>query len=522
MPIRCRRCGTDLLLPGFRCPEGLEPRPCMAPDGTTLVGRLLADRYTLLEVKGVGGMGTVFRAKQESMGRDVAVKILPRHLADDEQAISQFAHEARVLGRLNEPHTVAVYDFGQTEDGLLFLVMELLKGRSLSRILRLAGPMAPRRALPITRQIADSLQNAHANGIIHRDVKADNVFLTDNAWSRDVVKVLDFGIAVLARGRTGTPDADGIIVGTPEAVSPEQVLGLALDARTDVYSTGALLYQLLTGHPPVEGETPEAIFRRKAAMESPPRLRERHPEMNLPQEVDDLVAGMMEPDREKRPASMKEVRAALTRIMRALDAPSARAEPQSSFRRMVEAVRGRPATASAGRADERYDWSRVSLALRCLGIATRAYRQAADECRSDVGRDVMRELAVLAASDMDQVREVIDLLAEGGSPPRLQPLSPDSTRFDMLVQRLMTYSDALAFGGDSRGVRRSLEESARDLRAAAAEWDLMLEESIGREARQFAEAMRLLAWDHVARLDELVLHLQRRQERTGDTMREKR
>ena len=250
-------------------PAPAEPRPpapgaVTAPKGSPrdkLEGRIIAGRYEVLERVGVGGMGTVYRAYQASMDREVALKVLSRALTDDEQNVKRFHQEAKAASRLRHPNTITLHDFGQTEDGILFIAMEFLEGRPLDGVLG-DGPLDPVRAIRIMAQVCRSLHEAHKAGIIHRDLKPDNVYLTELEGEADFVKVLDFGVAKLKESskEAGTLTQAGMIFGTPRYMSPEQSQSQDLDARSDLYSMGVILYELLTGHPPFDADNPVAIL----------------------------------------------------------------------------------------------------------------------------------------------------------------------------------------------------------------------------------------------------------------------
>ncbi|HEX4460211.1 MAG TPA: serine/threonine-protein kinase, partial [Polyangia bacterium] len=195
-----------------------------------LLGRVLGGRYRLLERLGQGGMGTVYRATHTLMEKPVAVKILRPEMATDAEAIARFHREARSASRLDHDHCIRVTDFGQSDDGHLFLVMELLDGVSLSHVTR-RGPVPPGRAAAVGVAVAEALAHAHEQGLIHRDLKPDNVFLARRAKGREIVKVLDFGLAKLASDSALGPSItrDGTVFGTPEYMAPEQAEGEKLD-----------------------------------------------------------------------------------------------------------------------------------------------------------------------------------------------------------------------------------------------------------------------------------------------------
>ncbi len=222
--------------------------------------RLIGERYELGELIGYGGMAEVHRGRDVRLGRDVAIKILRADLARDPSFLNRFRREAQSAAGLNHPAIVAVYDTGEDRsaaDGapVPFIVMEYVEGRTLRDILKSEGPLPPRRAMEITSEVAGALDFSHRNGLIHRDVKPANVMITRTG----AVKVMDFGIARALSDNAATVTQTAAVIGTAQYLSPEQARGEAVDARSDVYSTGCLLYELLTGKPPFQGDSPVAV-----------------------------------------------------------------------------------------------------------------------------------------------------------------------------------------------------------------------------------------------------------------------
>ena len=225
-----------------------------------LVGVTLDGRYRLDAVLGEGGMGSVFRATQLAMDRKVAVKLLKPHLTGDQAALERFAREARTTRKVDSPHAVKILDFGVTPLGDYYMVLEYLDGRTVQRELEIDGPFAPARVAHIARQALHALGAAHAQGLIHRDVKPDNLLLMRVGADGDYTKVLDFGVAKLMQGASGDPaqlalTAAGMVFGTPEFMSPEQACGQPLDGRSDLYSLAATMFVMLTGTGLFEGNT---------------------------------------------------------------------------------------------------------------------------------------------------------------------------------------------------------------------------------------------------------------------------
>jgi serine/threonine protein kinase len=210
-----------------------------------LLDRVLDGRYTLVAKLGHGGMGSVYRAAQHSVGRDVAIKLMAPNLVSDKNAIKRFLREAKLASSFSHPNAVGVMDFGQTDDGLFFLVMELVDGISLAEVLD-ADPVLPlARVVRIATQICDALESAHDHQIVHRDLKPANVMVL--AGGRDLVKVLDFGIAKSLIASDTMMTHTGVVIGTPSYMSPEVATGREIDVRADLYSLGCMLYQMMTG-----------------------------------------------------------------------------------------------------------------------------------------------------------------------------------------------------------------------------------------------------------------------------------
>jgi len=218
-------------------------------------------RYKLKKRIGEGGMGEVWLAHHAAMRRDVAVKLLRPGVAsaDSDDAVVRFEREVRATGELVHPNTVRVFDYGVTEDGLWYYAMELLLGEPLGQLVRRVGPLEPARAVHFASQAARALGEAHARGIVHRDVKPANLFVTSMGGEEDFLKVLDFGVASIRHEEGDTAlTASGVLVGTPTYMAPEAALGAGVDARADVYALGAVLYFMLTGSPPFEAAGPVA------------------------------------------------------------------------------------------------------------------------------------------------------------------------------------------------------------------------------------------------------------------------
>ena len=279
--------------------------------GQTFVGLVIDNRYRIHRRIGEGGMGTVYVAEHVDIGKTVAVKILRRQFSGDRQLVERFRREARAASRVGHPHSIDVTDFGTTEDGCAYFVMEHLEGLDLADVLAREGALEPARAVRIAIQICQALRAAHHAGIIHRDLKPENVFLVSRDGQADFAKVLDFGIA-----RNVSPEASrltnpGMTMGTPEYMAPEQVMGRPADSRTDIYALGALIYEMVMGTAPFHGATDETMLDQK--MRPLPSLRVDRPD--IPQALDAIVAAAMAPDASHRPQTMAALEYELTKIV---------------------------------------------------------------------------------------------------------------------------------------------------------------------------------------------------------------
>jgi serine/threonine-protein kinase len=275
-----------------------------------MLGHTLDDKYRLDAQLGVGGMGTVYRARHLLIDRPVAVKVLNPRFVEDEAARTRFQREARAAGRLQHTNAVTVTDYGQTEDGYVYIVMELLEGRTLRDILAKEAPLEAARSVSLMLQVSDAVAAAHEAGIIHRDLKPANIFIVHRAEVPSLVKVLDFGIAKLAAESLEEDEVKaltqvGAMIGTPRYMSPEQCNGAELTPAADVYSLGVILYEMLTGTVPFSGSTPLAIAM-KHTSELPRRPREFV--ASIPAALEDVVLHALEKRPQDRPANAAEFR----------------------------------------------------------------------------------------------------------------------------------------------------------------------------------------------------------------------
>ena len=334
--LACPKCRTNLSEPSRFCPEcgadltrdtltdtgaTTDPRPGSTIDrrvsesNREWLGRVVDGRYKVIEVIGRGGMGVVYRVEHMRMGKVAAMKVLHRDLVGDAEIQQRFEREAAAVSKLHHPHTVQVFDFGSANNAL-YLIMEYVRGQDLARILERDGALPWARAAPVLAQICGALQEAHELGIVHRDLKPENVLITRTTAGRDYAKVLDFGLAKLeqpAGPRTETDRQQ--IVGTPYFMPPEQIRGDDVDARTDIYSFGALMFELLTGQHLYSGSTAVGVLTKHLTAE-PDAPSMRTPKLGIPPEVDHICRKALSRDPSQRWASASELAEAIETVFR--------------------------------------------------------------------------------------------------------------------------------------------------------------------------------------------------------------
>jgi serine/threonine protein kinase len=267
------------------------------------LGRVIDDRYRVLEIIGRGGMGVVYKVEHLRMGKVAAMKVLHPEYSRDPEIDERFRREAEAVSQLTHPNTVQVFDFG-TARGALYLIMEYVRGPDLNALIRRDGPMPFERAAPMLAQICAALAEAHALGIVHRDLKPENVLVTRTHRGRDFVKVLDFGLAKLSEHEDRPDVTDrGAIIGTPYYMSPEQIRGEPVDGRTDVYALGSVMYRVLTGTYAFAAGTPMGVLTKHLTdpLEPP---SQRAPALGISPRLDAIVARAMAKDRDARYATI--------------------------------------------------------------------------------------------------------------------------------------------------------------------------------------------------------------------------
>src|SRR5260221_33124 len=282
-----------------------------------LIGRVINDRFKISALIARGGMGKVYRAEQATLARICAVKVLnPNYAGEhDPEFHRRFFLEASLTSKLTHPNTVTIFDYGRTDDDIYYMAMEYLEGHTLHRAIRTAGHFPEERVAHVARQICRALREAHSLGVIHRDLKPANIFLVEHGDETDVVKVLDFGLV-----KNVSPDAKGeeltqtgLFMGSPKYMAPEQIRGDRVDARTDIYSLGVIMYEMLTGKVPFDRPNSVNILMAHVNEEAPP-MRQMNPNIQVSPIIEDTVARCMAKDPNQRYRSMDEVLASLKRI----------------------------------------------------------------------------------------------------------------------------------------------------------------------------------------------------------------
>jgi serine/threonine protein kinase len=294
--------------------EVLRSTPALGDDPR--IGTLLKDTYRVLGKLGAGGMGTVYLAEHSAIRKKVAIKVLATAFVQRPELAERFLREARAAAAIASEHVIEIHDFGTTPDGAAFFVMEHLQGEDLGHLLAREGPLPWPRVRTIVLQVCTALQAAHERGIFHRDMKPDNCYRLDRADGSDFIKVLDFGIAKVlsdeADGGKGLTQT-GMIFGTPDYMSPEQAQGVPHDHRVDIYATGVIMFQLLTGELPFKADSFMGLLN-KHMFEAPPRPSAVNPSVEIAPEVEAIILKALQKDPALRFQSMQAFAAAVTAV----------------------------------------------------------------------------------------------------------------------------------------------------------------------------------------------------------------
>ncbi|MBI4509705.1 MAG: serine/threonine protein kinase [Deltaproteobacteria bacterium] len=419
------------------------------------LGEVVLGRYRILERLGQGGMGEVHVAEHVVTGKKCAVKTLLPEMACVTEIARRFEREARVASLLSHPNIVSVYDFGALDDGTPFMVMELVTGTPLSKLVE-SGPLAPRRALVIIRRALGALAHAHRNGVVHRDLKSDNLMVTtagDSDEERDIVKILDFGIAKVmgdAPGELGGEQLTqaGVAFGTPDYMAPEQALGEAVDPRADLYSMGVILFELLTGRKPFQNSDKMAVLRMHVAV-TPPSLAEVTGRRFAP-ELEEIVAMALKKRRDERLRTAEDMIALVDRAIDLLRFEEAN-PPRATGVRLDEALAPR---ASLG-------WSRrallglPALAVIVLTITLFARPRTTQKIAAPGAGSAVKDVLAIAVTKTERAVRAEKMLHAGDADGALrflehELLTEDGSR-DAVASLFLGHSRAL-LGRDTEGL----------------------------------------------------------------------
>ena len=399
-PKICPSCSREYGLDDRFCPvDGAVLRSTEA--SSNLVGQIIAERYHVVRKLGEGGMGQVYLAEHVRMGRQSAVKVMSPALTRDPDAISRFNREAANASRISHPNVASIYDFGETPEGLIYLAMEYVEGESLTTLLERQGALHPARAAAIVRQTADALSAAHERGIVHRDLKPDNIMLARSRDGGDAVKVVDFGIAKAVGAESQRVTRTGYVVGTPEYMSPEQLSGDPVDARSDVYSLGLVAFTMLTGTLPFPSETAQESMIMRLT-ERPRSLAEVMPEVAWPDELQRVIGRALERDARARYETASEMggdferaittmphaplREASTQRISLPSVPPTRVAPEAGATVILEPQQAN--AAARPRRTPQIAAAAVIVALAALGVAAMRDRGAASPNGAPVASEI--------------------------------------------------------------------------------------------------------------------------------------
>ena len=538
----CPKCGreysgTDAFCPedGARLASAPTARPDTADRPTTtgsddpLLGRVVDGRYELTKLLGVGGMGRVYLAQHRFLERHVAVKVLHRGRVNDPSELVRFNRTAVHAGTIIDDHVAQVYDFGETDDGLVYLAMEYVPGETLTRMVKTEGPFSLARVAELARQMAKGLDAAHAQGIIHRDLKPDNIMLMRDRNGREMVKIVDFGIAkALGADSRGVTEL-GAVVGTLMFMSPEQLAGSPLDRRSDLYSLALVVFQMLTGAMPFGGDTPEQVIYARFGDSSARPLSVVRPTVAWPAGLQAVIDRALARDAATRFDTAGEFAAAFDA---AAGTPPAPTRPPPRRRDLTGAVvRARDASArwwrqNSPRAPRMAGIATVAVLVLAAGatVADRwsaarpapggdslALRIAAGEAgidRPSAEQPKARTVRNGADANVPKPNDAPRPPAQPVTPPPSTPANGDESRHEAAVRELEELRDRLH--PDS-----AVSEYAA--RAAIARLDALMPRLRDRDDSLFAQLYKSHAYYHLGELDDQCTVLRRIRSRAAGT-----
>ncbi|MEM9193383.1 MAG: protein kinase [Myxococcota bacterium] len=314
----CTECGAKIVPGDQECPGCGAPIPPEPDEPDPFLHRTIAGKYEITELIGSGAMGRVYRARQVALDKSIAIKVMHKHLANDPKVSKRFHREARAASRLSHANSLSILDFGEDDDGTLYIAMEFLDGDDLLTVIEHDAPFRPRRILNLMEQVLAALDAAHLAGIIHRDLKPENVIVLEDARGAETLKVCDFGIAKIVEQEGGSAiTVSGFVCGTPEYMAPEQARGESLDKRADIYAAGCMLYQMLTASLPFTAESALGIITQHLTQPVEPP-RQRKPAWKIPRVLEAVCLRAMSKDRNERyadaPAMVEALRQAVAEL----------------------------------------------------------------------------------------------------------------------------------------------------------------------------------------------------------------
>ena len=324
----CPSCGREFPDNVKFCPNDGQTLRAKAATAD-LVGQVVADRYHIIKKLGEGGMGAVYLGEHVKMGRKSAIKVMAASMSQDPDAISRFNREASNASRISHPNVCQIYDFGETPDGTIYLAMEFIEGQSLKDLIEKEGALPAARAAHIIRQSADALQAAHDLGIVHRDIKPDNIMIVRGKDGSDIVKVVDFGIARAVGGDEPGQKVTktGLVVGTPEYMSPEQLSGDKLDGRSDIYSLALVMYRMVTGVLPFQADSAQETMIKRLT-DDPMPLAETRPDIDFPPKLQLVMTTALARRAEERYQTASEFGRDSADTVAGMAPPSTRVQPE--------------------------------------------------------------------------------------------------------------------------------------------------------------------------------------------------
>jgi serine/threonine protein kinase len=458
----CPRCGIEYPANARFCEtDGSALR--FVAGGADLEGSIVADRYHILKKLGEGGMGRVYLAEHVKMGRKSALKVLHPGMVKNLDAITRFNREATNASRINHPNVAAIYDFGETADGLIYLAMEYVDGVSLASVIEANGPLPPKRAGEIVRQTADALAVAHEVGLVHRDLKPDNILLVATREGGDLVKVVDFGIAKFADEQSQKVTKTGHVIGTPDYMSPEQFAGDTLDGRTDIYSLGLVAFNMLTGALPFPSESArESLIMRLT--DAPMSLRRVSPDVDWPDDLQGVIEKALARDPDRRYQSASEFGRAFYACVSRMPETAA-LDPNPGEPRIVPPTRVTRYSGATAAQEDRYVSTVGLLATLVVSLTITTVVANRDSTEQPVAAVESRAPSTPAVRDKGVLFTRLDSLANDSAtaPAALTALALISTTTDEERVRaaLIRFAARLSLGD------RTACEALKDVRAIA-------------------------------------------------------